>query len=908
MIPDLLAGSGEAGAAVGALELLAASTLKATLLLVVAAAAALALRRASAARRHLLWTAAVAATLAMPFLSAAAPDLEVPVPGLELASASPDPELPAGAVWGSSFAGLSTRPTPLGEPAGSSAGAVDARAPLDLERLRERAYEAAGIGEADRNDGLRQRAESLETRTRAIRSRLAGLEERVAALERLGRAAGGESGAKRSGSEPTDPGPTARPGREALAGGVAGVPGAGAGPGDPPALGATSAALLLAVWLAGSLAVLSTLLLGFLRLRWIRRRAAVLTDGPLAAAAARVADRLGLDRRPTLLQGDDGDMPMTWGVRRPVVLLPAGAEDWERWRLEAVLLHELAHVARRDYPAQIAARLACALYWFHPLAWIAAHRLRVEREHACDDVVVRGGADPSAYAEGLLAIARSLRAARPASAAGLGMARPDHLRDRLLALLDRERDRRPLTQRQALAASFLGLAVALPLAALSPSPAGERDVPGSPPEGERDAPSVDAPAALPAAAPARPASGRESAPARGPRPAAVAEPPTASTVGPFDAPAARQEAATLCGPADGEHERTAHMTDDGLTVVETASGDCRAAVRIEGEIRFDDDFASIASLSSDALLRIEVARDGERRRIEARRGEGGRPAYRWFVDGRERPFDEAARRWLDGALLDLFRTAGYRAEERAGRILEQEGPDALLAEVERLGSDHARGRYLQALLRRGDLEPEQVRRALETGARAIDADHWLARVLGAAAERHRFDVATRSAFLRAAASLDADHHQARVLSTALGREDLSPENLEALLESVATGIAADHHVARILEELARRYPLEPALREPFLRAARTLDADHHRARALSSLVERDDLGAAELVLALRAARAIQGDHHLAQLLLDVASHHAVEGEVREAFLDALDTIESEHQHGRVASRIVRTNR
>ena len=86
---------------------------------------------------------------------------------------------------------------------------------------------------------------------------------------------------------------------------------------------------------------------------------------------------------------------MSWGTRRPAVLLPQGAERWPTSRLEAVLLHELAHVRRRDCLTQLMAEVAVALHWVNPLAWVAAHRLRVEREHACDDQALGAGARAS---------------------------------------------------------------------------------------------------------------------------------------------------------------------------------------------------------------------------------------------------------------------------------------------------------------------------------------------------------------------------------------------------------------------------------------------------------------------------------------------------------------------------------
>jgi hypothetical protein len=104
------------------------------------------------------------------------------------------------------------------------------------------------------------------------------------------------------------------------------------------------------------------------------------------------------------------------------------------------LRHEFAHVARRDCFTQAAVAFACALYWLHPGSWWLARRLRIERELACDDLVVSAGTDAHDYAGHLLELTYTLRG-RLTPAFATGMAAPSQIESRMLSLLDGERKR-----------------------------------------------------------------------------------------------------------------------------------------------------------------------------------------------------------------------------------------------------------------------------------------------------------------------------------------------------------------------------------------------------------------------------------------------------------------------------------
>lgn len=189
--------------------------------------------------------------------------------------------------------------------------------------------------------------------------------------------------------------------------------------------------LWFAAWLAGALLLLS-------RSAWQTRRAAASllsarrpAPPPLAALAAEAAARLGLRAAPPLLLVDAPTCPCTLGWWRPCVVLPAVAEHFAPARLDAVLLHELEHVRRRDNLVHALARVGAALHWFNPLAWFALRQLVRERELAVDEVVVQRDVVAVDYAALLVDCARSLR-----GLAGVAsMAQPSSIERRVRRLL-----------------------------------------------------------------------------------------------------------------------------------------------------------------------------------------------------------------------------------------------------------------------------------------------------------------------------------------------------------------------------------------------------------------------------------------------------------------------------------------
>jgi beta-lactamase regulating signal transducer with metallopeptidase domain len=222
--------------------------------------------------------------------------------------------------------------------------------------------------------------------------------------------------------------------------------------------------ILLSTYLLGVLGLSLKLAAEQLSIRGLARRAAEVADSGWLELAATCRRETGVVGPVRILRSLDRAMPMAFGAWKPTVLIPSIADTWNPGRRRAVLLHELSHVARRDCLTQLIARVACALYWPHPGAWLIARGLRMERELACDDRVIATGAAAPEYAQHLLELAYSLGGYR-APALVVSMARPKQLEGRMLAVLDHARNRTTPAARFRVAAFVAAGLIVMPLAA-----------------------------------------------------------------------------------------------------------------------------------------------------------------------------------------------------------------------------------------------------------------------------------------------------------------------------------------------------------------------------------------------------------------------------------------------------------
>ena len=231
-----------------------------------------------------------------------------------------------------------------------------------------------------------------------------------------------------------------------------------------PDLAHAAADWLLLAYAVVALFLIARTLLSLLRLVRLTARAHAVTDDRWLQALARARRRIGFTKSTALLTSPEIASPVSWGVLQPKILLnpdaiatPADAN--------AIVAHELAHLARADWAKLVLARASVALFWFNPLAWLLAREAHQLREEAADDAVLAAGVEDTAYASLLVGAARLQSKSRLLGAHGVAPAR-NSLAQRVRRVLDRGLNRSAGGNRWAAAVAVGAAALTVPLMTL----------------------------------------------------------------------------------------------------------------------------------------------------------------------------------------------------------------------------------------------------------------------------------------------------------------------------------------------------------------------------------------------------------------------------------------------------------
>ena len=327
-------------------------------------------------------------------------------------------------------------------------------------------------------------------------------------------------------------------------------------------------------------------------------------------------------------------------------------------------------------------------------------------------------------------------------------------------------------------------------------------------------------------------------------------------------------------------------------------------VNYRGDIEFTDDDADVSRMSPGGYLRIKDGRRlGTDNSVEFRPGSGGAIERRFWVSGKERPFDPEGRKWLAEVLPKFIRQSGIGAKARVGRFMKSGGAAAVLAEISRIEGSWAKRVYFNELFNQPGLSGATIQQALGQAGREIDSDFELASLL-IASNRIITDDAVRRTYLEAARSIGSDFELRRVLSSIVKDGPMAPALAASVLDTSGS-IDSDFEQASLLVEFAARQPFDGPAGTAFFKALAGVSSSFEHNRVLKAVMQRTDLSEQTRVAALESAAAIESDFETAAFLVQFVQTSGVEGAMRAPFFRAAASIGSAFERGRVLQALSR---
>jgi len=291
----------------------------------------------------------------------------------------------------------------------------------------------------------------------------------------------------------------------------------------------------------------------------------------------------------------------------------------------------------------------------------------------------------------------------------------------------------------------------------------------------------------------------------------------------------------------------------------------RIEMTLRGDVVFTDAEDDIAAISGPGEFELSIKRGGVERSLRVLPGEDGlEREYR--VDGKKQAFDADARAWLAKSLPHLLRETAFQAEARGKRFLARGGAGALMAEIDKIQGDHARGKYLAVLFGNASLDDSQMQRAMAL-----------------------------------AAGIGSDYELRQALSAGLDNQAMTPSGQVRLLET-ATSIGSDYELAQLLVQLAKAQPLQGPTLQAWRAALASIGSDYEQRRVLSALLDKKDPAAARL--ALESAADIGSDYEARQVLEQSVAMVRADAGVRAAWFRILDGIGSDYEQRQALQTLI----
>ena len=384
----------------------------------------------------------------------------------------------------------------------------------------------------------------------------------------------------------------------------------------------------------------------------------------------------------------------------------------------------------------------------------------------------------------------------------------------------------------------------------------------------------------------------------------------------------------LCGVNTPAFSNSLNEDDRGRSWrLKSSAPGCQIDLKQDGRIEFTDDFNDIKSLSAGGSFELSVLKGGIRRDLSVS-SKNGSLARTWKVDGRERPYDDDARKWFAAFLIDLDHQTAAGVDSRVPALLGRGGVSAVLKETEQMPSDYARSIYYTKLAAATKLTAAELAAILDQATSLHADDYHATELLQNLALPQLSDATVHAAALRllaavksdlyvaqgiqtltrdnrvvkddvdfaiaAASRMSSDHFKAEVVRTLMGTGRVDSA-VRTRLATITTDMHEDYDINDVIEQLMAGASAETSARRTMLEAAGRIKSDNYRATSLKALLKDRSLVEMDLLDFVAAARKMTTDSFKAEVLIAIARHSPPTPRVRDAVATAADSLARQYR-------------
>ncbi len=327
----------------------------------------------------------------------------------------------------------------------------------------------------------------------------------------------------------------------------------------------------------------------------------------------------------------------------------------------------------------------------------------------------------------------------------------------------------------------------------------------------------------------------------------------------------------------------------------------RMSLHQSGSIEFTADLTDVKSLSDGGYFIFSHRVDGVEHGVEIRSA-SGKITRAYSVDRRARPWDDEARRWLASELPKLVRRSGLGAEERTRQILASKGADGVLAEIKLLEGDYVRRVYFTHLFKQAKLDAAAMTRALTLAGSDIRSDYELSETLRASAPVAARNQSSAKAYVDALTTVSSDYEHRRAL-IALLQANGAVDTVHELAIQSAGSMRSDYEKAEALRAALAKGDAGHA--DALFDAVRTMRSDYEKKRVLTAVAKARPTREV-LKATFDAVGLMRSDYERAEVLMTFVDAPRSDAALRQAFVNAAQSIHSQYEQSRVLAALARS--